>query len=246
MVQVKHKGFISNIYVFYNLITAVFFTSLFAVLIWSNREGFPYLLFLCMLPFIFFAVQVIYYIRAPIAYGKYEINAEGVRCREKFIKYEEISRITICESYVAEWFGFRFVETFLGVSQHEKVSIEDMICLNCEFMGYKSKKAKSCIYIPKNKKTDALLKKYCIVYTDLLNANPEKCNRELSMYDGRNTVCIVYTAIMSSIIFIACVLLVSNGIISILRAVLVATTGTLSITSILCKRIITSWLRCKL
>ena len=164
MLQVKSRGFVSNIYVYTSIVVSAsmaLFASSF-LFFFSFDMLLSTLVFLFVFLFMFFG-QAMW---APFSCKRFCVSAEGIKCGKLLIKYSDVEKISIAPGHIKERFGFRFVENMFGINQHSPVYVEDIICINCDFVDFK-KPMKECIYIPKNALTHRLLMRYCEKYASL-------------------------------------------------------------------------------
>ncbi len=173
----NYKGFVSNKLVLYNTLIAASFVATFTSLIVfdQNSVSLGIGVFLFFFTFAFFAARSI----APFAYKRVRIDSCGIRCGKNYLPYSDIEKISVVHGRVKEWWGYRFVKehhfrAFEALRLPLDVYVEDMICFNCNFVGFKKKATRGCIYIPKNKKTDAILRKYCDKYAGALELEENK------------------------------------------------------------------------
>lgn len=168
-IVVQVKGFGSNIYVYVNLFFALVGILCSSVLFVISGWNFNIVLPLLMISFLIAANFISTYIFAPLAYKRFMIDSQGIYFGKTFIEYGNISSVKLARGYIDERFNFKFVEDFLSIKQHRTIYVEDVICINCEFAGFETKKP--CVYIPKTKNTDALLRQYCNQYVALFEEN---------------------------------------------------------------------------
>ena len=211
----KAKGFVSSVYVVYNLFTAVIFGFLIFVCVFSKEAVLPAVL-LAFGGFAFYFLPN--RLRAPIAYKRFTLKSEGILYGKNFIKYEDIERVVVCRGYVEKWFGFRFVEKLSGIEQHAEICAGDMICINCDFRGFRGRKNKNAVYIPRNKNTDSVMRKYCTAYASQIPETKDE-TREKTEKNSRKTLWrLVAASLVCLILSGVIVLLAGNGAFGICRA----------------------------
>jgi len=223
----KAQGFVSNIYVFVNFITAVIGGIFFILLIFLGDNNFYYIpatLFLVYHAMFSFLTD---YRHAPVAYRRFTVNSEGVRCGKLFVKFENIERIVFRRGYIEEYYGFKFWEDFSGMEQHIEIYVEDMICINCDFEGFKTKKSEECIYVPRNKKTDMLMRKYCDKYATLVNSLADKYENTTQKCKGKISSRVFGVIVLFFMISLITVMLVANDMMSIYKVVFLIPMGLL-------------------
>lgn len=162
MVQLKYRAFASNKYAYIQLFqlgAIAIFSALFTYFLIDDIVF--SLVLLIIVPTFFF---LFFYLSNPLAYKRVCVNSEGIRCGKTFVKYSDVINVTIVDGYVEEWQGFRFLEKTFGITQSIDYYIGDIICVNCEFNGFKPKNPEKYIYIPKNKKSEEILERYCEKY----------------------------------------------------------------------------------
>ena len=208
MVQIKYNGFVSNIYFCVNLLLAIVFGLFFTSLIWlfdnAQVHAVHYLILFC---FAVILVIFVEYFRSPAIFKRVVINSEGIRCGKLFVKYENIEKITVTRGCVYEWFGLSWFQDMTGIPQHAEVTVEDIICINCDFQGFKSKKAKGCIYIPRNQQTDEILRRYSEDYADLSDALLSEGESNFKIRDKYETIRVIGISLL--LLFVSVLLIFS-------------------------------------
>ena len=107
-----------------------------------------------------------FYLEAPFIYKRVTLTDEGIKCGKNFVKYEDIETIKIyCCYHRASKTGSLIKVPF--ESQIIEVFVGEIICINCDFTGFGFKGSKGRIYIPKNEKTDAILRKHIEKYSSV-------------------------------------------------------------------------------
>jgi hypothetical protein len=107
-----------------------------------------------------------FYLEAPFIYKRVTLTDEGIKCGKNFVKYEDIETIKIyCCYHRASKSGSLIKFPF--ESQIIEVFVGEIICINCNFTGFGFKGSKGRIYIPKNEKTDAILRKHIEKYSSV-------------------------------------------------------------------------------
>lgn len=211
MVPVRYKGFVSNVYVLISLIQSVIFAAPLSLLLQCVSEDFSALLFLgtFFAIFVCLAAEPLRY--ASVAFQRVTLTAEGVRCGKSFIPYENIEKISVKAAYIDEWFGFRYIESAIGASQHNEIYTENMICINCDFLGF-GRTAKQCIYIPQNRKTEELLMSFCEAYRACEEKHPE-ASSYVSRVEKKQFILRMVAAVTICLILLGgALLLMANGI----------------------------------
>ena len=173
-----YKCFVSNELVLYNTLISASLAALFAFLFVFDENS----LLLGVGVFLFFFIFVFWAERngAPFAYKRVRIDPCGIRCGKTYLAYSDIEKISVAHGRVKEWWGYRFTEEhyfrpFEALQLPLDLYVEDMLCFNCNFVGFKKKKAtRGCIYVPRNEKTDAILRKYCDKYAGALESEENK------------------------------------------------------------------------
>lgn len=222
MVQMReYRGFVSNIYVYMSFIQATMAILFFAILVVfeKNLLKAELILFLGLICLVFFLIQ---YLRAPRAFSRVILNSEGIRCGAVFIRYDDIKTVSISKGYAENWFGFRHLESLTGIYQHRELRFEDMICINCDFKGYRTKR---CVYIPKNRKTESILTSYSQKFMVLFNNHTEQLAEKPKII---NTYTVLYLAGVLAICLVFCVvmvLIVSAGLITAYKLALLIPIG---------------------
>ena len=211
----KAKGFVSCVYVFYNLVTAVVFGAFIFACLFSKETCVPAILF-ALVGFAFYFIGNC--LRAPIACKRFFINSEGIGYGKAFIKHEDIERVVICRGYVEKWFGFRFVENLSGIEQHDEIYAGDMICINCDFRGFRGKKNKNAVYIPRNKNTDSIMRKYCTAYASQFPEIKDETQEKIEKNSRKTLWRIVRVSLIYLVLSIIIILLAGNGVIGICKA----------------------------
>ena len=224
MDKVKNKGFVSNVYVVVNTIITISFLLFFLILFWFDKNKISFPVYMALLLALGTVINFLLYLNAASAYRTYEINNLGIRCGKIRIKFENIEKVSICRGYVEEYFGFSFFERLTGVSQHNEIYVEEMICINCDFEPLNSKKSKKCVYIPKNKKTDALMRKYCKKYEQV---KKESDKREKAQTNREIKSRIIMLAFVTLFFVFIITLLAMNGFLNVYKAILLSVVGLL-------------------
>lgn len=173
-----YKCFVSNELVLYNTLISASLAALFAFVFVFDENS----LLLGVGVFLFFFTFVFCAERnsAPFAYKRIRIDSCGVRCGKAYVAYSDIEKISVARGRVKEWWGYRFTEEhyfrpFEALQLPLDVYVEDMLCFNCNFVGFKKEKAtRGRVYVPQNKKTDAILRKYCDKYAGALELEENK------------------------------------------------------------------------
>ena len=240
MNEIKDKGFVSGIYVCVNFISMISFFALASTFFFSD-DKFLYIAYILFLLLSGIIIQISQYLRAPAAYRRFAINATGIRCGNIFIKHEDVDYIKICRGYVNERFGFQFFENITGVSQHNEVYVEELICINCSFIGYNRKASKRCIYIPKNKKTDMIMKAYCVEYVKALEMQSHKLQNKVTV-NSNLKLRITATSILCLLLTVFLMLTFVNGLINIYKMICLFPIGILLIMLLSLKPYITDFI----
>lgn len=225
MVQIKVKGFVSNIYAFLNLFTTgVWGIFVIFITLPTNEDVscVPMIFVLCVGITVYFFSN---YLCAPIAYARFFMNSSGIGCGKEFVRYENIERIVICRGYVEKGFGFRFLENVLGIQQHTEIYVEDMICINCDSVNFRMRLAKGRMYIPINKKTDSIMRMYCKDYTSIIDAKNRDCSYAFEWRRRNIGFYIITTALLFLVLLGIALIAIVNGAISIYRGVAIVMTG---------------------
>lgn len=207
MVRLKYKGFVSNIYVWFKTVQFLLFVAFFSGLIWMVD---PFQIALLAFPILCVVFMLIHYMRTPIPYKIVSLDADGVKCGKEKIRYEDITQIHISDAYISERFGSVLLENALGISQHIEMYVENMICINCEFQGLKGKRANQCIYIPKNAKTDSILRRFSSTYTAIADKMTGVEKREYNPF-GKKKINVFCTVACNVFWCALLVLLAENG-----------------------------------
>ena len=221
MVQMKVRGFVSNVYFYVNLLLSAFLALLFAMLLVIEGRSFslPNILFPCI---VFCFVMLGEFLHAPKAYKRFSITSSGVRCGKEFIRFEEIEKIAICKGCVHEWFGFRFIENVFGILQHTEIYVEDMICINCDYRGFN---AKNLIYIPRNSQTDQIMRTYCKNYNEISDIRNKETFGGCFSYGERFLGRIIAVCILCLLAVVAMVFAMIYGNVSVYKAIILASFG---------------------
>ena len=165
MVQLKYRGFLSNRHV---MLDGIFFL---AIIGFGNLSAFfiahDIILNLIVTSFVFVTVPPILYFSAPMAYKRVYIDEAGIKCGREFISFSDIRSVNIVSGYIRHWYGFPFLERTLGITQSYDVYAGEIVCINCTDFDPDDRKSKN-IYVGKNKKSLAVLKKYCEQFRDVL------------------------------------------------------------------------------
>ncbi len=169
VVQLKVKGFVSNIYVYLNMFLSAFGAFLFATLAYFIEHQ-------IILSIVLFSVFFIFDFFSPCLYAKYAyvrfcIDEKGIKCGKKYITYDSIKDVNLVEGSIEEKIGPFKVDNYTGRIRGIEIFLEDMICINCDFSGFKGANQGEKFYIPRNKKTDMILKKYCKRYANYISEN---------------------------------------------------------------------------
>ncbi|MBQ8689021.1 MAG: hypothetical protein IJ515_01495 [Clostridia bacterium] len=227
------KGFGSNIYVALNFVGALFVVLYLSGLAAVSGGGFNALWFATVFCIFGAALTLFQRARAPLAYKRFSVNSEGVRFGNRLVKYSEIHSINVSSAYVNEWFGFAAFESLTGRRAHTEIPTEDVICINCEFRGYGRKQTDGCIYVPRNKKTDALLKKYCKAYADIQANKSEKCDKATNR--GAVLYYVLATAILCVAVCFVTAMFFVQGLINVVGVALLVACGVFGVTVTVCK-----------
>lgn len=177
MVSLKYNSFANNLYVNLSLVISVTEAILlFVIMIFMTdfQDLAIKIFFSCVVGIMIF---LSFYINAPMAFFRIQLTDTGIGFGKQNIAYKDIQTISIAKARVSTWFGFRFLEDCLGVPQHFDSYYGEVICVNCNFSDFKAKKGQSKIYLPKNKRTVALMKQYCTKFNQALESyNSVKCD----------------------------------------------------------------------
>ena len=239
MVSVKASGFLSGIYVKLHLITLVLFASLwFSVIVIDSKDITSVIPFLVFLAFLCLLFYIRFYVPSPYAYKRFVINSSGIKVDDMEMKFENIKTITIERGYIFEWFGFKFIEKVTGIIQHEEIYLEEMICINGGFEGFKKKK----IYVPMTKETDKAMRTYCDAYAPVANRFASEGRGFITLNKKHEILKIIIMFIAAAIaaaIMIACSV---SGIFSVYKAIIVWALIVLNMFVILFKNFVASLL----
>lgn len=151
----KYSGFVSNEYVIVSIARAVVVSVTLWVALLLINTPLPTVALLQVLPILMLVSD---YFLAPMAFKRVVIDENGIRLGKETISYSQIKSLSIDIAYIRRYWGFKFIENVTGTEQHIDIYCEEMICINCSFMGLDSSNSK--IYIPKNKKTVELMRLY--------------------------------------------------------------------------------------
>lgn len=163
MVQVK--GFVSNIYFYICLAQALLSAGFVISVLPIPHDPKSFLGSLVILCAAVVFLSIPGYVIAPLAYKRFTVSERGIKLGKRFIGYEDIKSITVERmAYFDMCWGFNFIEHYSGMSQHDEIYLEDMICINCDFGGFQNT---ASVYLPRNRKTDAALRKFCRAYEEI-------------------------------------------------------------------------------
>ena len=214
-----YSGFVSNVYVFLNTVISLLFAALASVAVMAFASfGVALLVF----PIVAAIIMLARYLYSPIPYKAVDLTSDGVRCGKKFVRYADIKSAYITSGRVDEKFGFSFLEDALGIPQHLEIYTEDIICINSEPKGLSGRDAKECIYLPKNKKTDAILRAKSQVYRAVAKRYDKEEKHPLNFMEGISKARVAYAAIASAVLIFIYVLLCGTGEIEIYECILLA------------------------
>ena len=172
-----YKGFVSNELVLYNTLISASLAALIASIFIFSGNNIPLGIgaFFSLFVFVFLAEKSY----APFAYKRVCIDSRGIRCAGKYLSYSEVEKISLAHGRVKYWREFLRREFYFRALESLRLPtdlyVEDMICFDCTFAGFQKKKeTQGCVYIPKNKRTDAILRKYCNDYAEALALDENK------------------------------------------------------------------------
>ena len=237
MVQIK--GFVSNIYVYTILFVGMIgstFLSVFYYFVSDSFSVFNILIFFSFIIFIFLRR-----LGAPFAFKRFSLNSEGIKFDKMFLKYAEIKTISIERGCVEEY-NSRFFENLTFINQHDDIFVEEMICINCLYSGFKPKRKNNLIYIPRNRKTDAFMRKYCKAYENAV----EESNQNHTYYPPKSRYRIfIFFLPLCFFSFVLCMIVASlftNGELNVFELVCVLILGFASIITFCFRYYITSFI----
>ena len=193
------KGFIGSIFVYLNLISGM----LFVLFVISNFLLFGE--FHPLLPFFLLACFIVDYTISPLAYTRYKVDGDGIKCGKVLIKYDEIENVSLHHGVIYSWYGFRLLEEYTGFKQHFNIHVGTILSINGSFSSFDSENAKQSLCIPLTKKVHELLKIHCPKHLKSFNEaaiSDGICDQHEQMFIGR----IVFSALI--------LLLYSSGLIA--------------------------------
>lgn len=214
----KYSGFVSNVYVLINTVASLLwalFLSVMVMAIHSWRMALVFFPIACVL------YILAHYFPAPIPYKAVDLTDTGIRCGKRFVKYSEITTVNIVNGNLSERYGFPFIENSLGVNQHNEICLEDMICINGEPKGLNGRAAKNSVYVPLNRKTDAILREESRVYRTAADRRLKEGRQMPRLTDGISRSLVVRAAVTSLLWGAMLVLLGGNGFFKIYECILI-------------------------
>lgn len=198
MARIKYKSFVSNRYVFWNMCVSILFGAFLSMLATFGDSIWRSLLCFSLFGTAAFGA---FSIQAPFAYQRIKIDQNGVRCGRMAVSYADIQSISVVTGYVPEWRG-----VLLMGSMYENIYIEDMICINCEFAGFRLRKAKGCMYVPRNARSERLLAEYCAQYAPACEQASECVqvpDNSDKRYWRRNVLCLLASVLVFGVIAVS-------------------------------------------